>query len=105
MLALMISTCILPHLEAVLASAQDSLEENHYNNSAHDKMSKFIEMSWALSNVIGVFLFLIEVTILVWVKFWEMGLPNGTSVIIGIILIFIILLQASLEGKQRWRLQ
>lgn len=96
MLALMISTCILPNVESV-ASVHGLVA---VSESPHEKMSKYIEIAWAFSTVFGIFLFLIEIAILCWVKFWEYGWHDGshsgrkaalaaTIVLIPICIIFI----------------
>jgi calcium release-activated calcium channel protein 1 len=36
-------------------------------------MHFYIEIAWAFSTVFGIFLFLIELAILCWVKFWDIG--------------------------------
>ena len=56
MLALMISTCILPNVEAV--SNLHIQGPNTVFESPHSKMSTIIEMAWAFSTVLGILLFL-----------------------------------------------
>jgi len=67
MLALMISTCILPNIEAV--SNIHSI--NIIKDSPHETMHLYIETAWAFSTVFGILLFLCEIAILCWVKFIE----------------------------------
>jgi len=67
MLALMISTCILPNVEAV--SNLHLQTPNTVLESPHHKMSFIIELAWGFSTVIGILLFLVEIMILCWVKF------------------------------------
>lgn len=75
MLALMISTCILPNVEAV--ASVNGLVAVH--ESPHKKMRIYIEIAWAFSTVFGIFLFLIELAILCWVKFWTVKYNNYKS--------------------------
>jgi len=42
-------------------------------------MRFYIEIAWAFSTVFGIFLFLIELAILCWVKFWDVGYRNNKS--------------------------
>lgn len=60
MLALMISTCILPHVEAV-ASVHGLAA---VSESPHKRMHYYIEIAWASSTVLGIFLFLVGMTLI-----------------------------------------
>lgn len=47
--------------------------------SPHEKMRFYIEIAWAFSTVFGIFLFLIELAILCWVKFWDVRYQGQKS--------------------------
>ncbi|XP_067136086.1 calcium release-activated calcium channel protein 1-like [Centruroides vittatus] len=64
-LSLMISKCILPNVEAV-ASVYGIAA---VSESPHEKMH--VELAWACSTVFGIILFLSEIAILCWVKFYD----------------------------------
>ena len=92
MLALMISTCILPNVEAV-ASMQGLIP---ISESPHEKLSHYVEIAWIFSTVFGILLFMIEVILLCWVKFWDVGGMDGkiiavtaTILLIPIVAVFI----------------
>lgn len=78
MLALMIATCILPHIESV--AIIPGTNEYSANDGTHDRLRNYIEMSWFFSTTIGIFLFLVEIDLICWVKFWNYGVKSGTNV-------------------------
>jgi calcium release-activated calcium channel protein 1 len=84
MLALMISTCILPNVEAV-ASVHGLIAPSE---SPHDKLGFYVEIAWTFSTVFGILLFLLEIAILCWVKFWDLG-ENGRIAAISATLLLI----------------
>lgn len=96
MLALMIATCILPHIESV--DVIPGTSEYSANDGTHDRLKNYIEMSWFFSTTIGIFLFLVEIDLICWVKFWGYGKESGSqvgkiasiSVTIALIPIFIL---------------
>jgi calcium release-activated calcium channel protein 1 len=105
LLALMISTCILPQLEA-----DSILGCEEY--ASHETMHIYIELAWILSTgfgknclflrkykieffhfLLGIFLFLVEIAIVCWVKFYYVTRPAAiatTIVIVPIIILFCI---------------
>ncbi|XP_055346314.1 LOW QUALITY PROTEIN: calcium release-activated calcium channel protein 1-like [Paramacrobiotus metropolitanus] len=86
MLSLMISTCILPNLEAA-SSTKDSVWE-----SPHERMKYYIEASWICSTLLGLILFLVDVGLLCWVKFHDLPSAQYASaaIIAPLILLFLI---------------
>ncbi|XP_043266644.1 uncharacterized protein [Venturia canescens] len=86
--ALMISTYLLPNVEAISKLQISSL----VTESPHERMRGFIELAWAFSTVLGLFLFLVEVAILCWVKFWDysfMAATASTIIVIPVLIVFV----------------
>ncbi|XP_014233303.1 calcium release-activated calcium channel protein 1-like isoform X1 [Trichogramma pretiosum] len=86
--ALMISTYLLPNVEAISKLQVSRL----VNESPHERMRGFIELAWAFSTVLGLFLFLVEVAILCWVKFWDYSFTAATAstvIVIPVLVVFI----------------
>ncbi|KAL0267251.1 UNVERIFIED_CONTAM: hypothetical protein PYX00_009579 [Menopon gallinae] len=86
--ALMISTYLLPNIDAVSKLHVSSL----VTESPHDRMKGFIELAWAFSTILGLFLFLVEIAILCWVKFWDYSFTaamSATMIVIPVLIIFV----------------
>ena len=68
-LALMISTCILPHLEALGSMYNDTFVQE----SPDEKMYWYINAAWVLSTGCGIVLFLVVIALQCWVKFFTLS--------------------------------
>lgn len=88
MLALMISTCILPNIEAVCNLHSINL----VNESPHERLHWYIETAWAFSTLLGLLLFLLEIAILCWVKFYDLSPVAAWSACIVLIPVLIVFL-------------
>jgi len=89
MLALLISTCILPNIEAI--SNMHALSLVH--ESPHEKMHMYIELAWGCSTVLGILLFMIEVTVLCWIQFYNVLKPAAyvaTAILVPFVAVFIM---------------
>ncbi|ESN98037.1 hypothetical protein HELRODRAFT_124660, partial [Helobdella robusta] len=90
LIALLVSTCILPHLEAV-----DGVKKHPsaLKDSPHVGLHVFIELAWIFSTGIGIFLFLCQMILLAWLRFRMIDLPSAivvTAIIFPVIIIFIV---------------
>ncbi|GMR35710.1 hypothetical protein PMAYCL1PPCAC_05905, partial [Pristionchus mayeri] len=83
LLALMISTCILPYMEASSSSY----------DLPHIRLKFYIDISWFFSTCIGLILFLIEIGIIFIVKFQAVGFQRAgwitTAILIPVLFVFI----------------
>lgn len=89
LLALMMSTCILPYIEAACESEQTMPGYD----SLHVRMRWYIELAWFFSTVLGLLLFLLEIGIVFWIKFispWNSGASYvTTAMLVPVFIVFI----------------
>ncbi|XP_076452905.1 calcium release-activated calcium channel protein 1-like [Babylonia areolata] len=89
LIALMISTCILPSMEAVTSE----VSHQAVSESPHEKMRHCVEMAWICSTGVGILLFMVEIALLAWVKFNAVS-PNAavasTAVVVPAALLFVV---------------
>lgn len=89
LVALLISTCILPNLEAA-ANIRTYVE---IEDLAHEQMHWYIELAWILSTGFGIILFLLQMALLAWVRFlpYSVAAPAvSTAILIPLLGLFII---------------
>ena len=96
LIALFISTCILPHIDA--AAPTDRYDHDAkpglsmLQRSPHVRLRRYIELAWILSTGIGILLFLTQVSVLTWVRFRgvnEVAAIVATAVIVPAIVVFL----------------
>ena len=66
LLALLMSMCILPELKSVIR--QNDIWINNADHKPLSSLNIFIEIAWVVSTGLGLFLFLIELGIIIWIK-------------------------------------
>uniref|UniRef100_A0A1B0FJ17 Calcium release-activated calcium channel protein 1 n=1 Tax=Glossina morsitans morsitans TaxID=37546 RepID=A0A1B0FJ17_GLOMM len=81
-------TCILPNIETVCNLHSISL----VHESPHERLHWYIETAWAFSTLLGLILFLLEIAILCWVKFYDLSQPAAWSACIVLIPVLIVFL-------------
>ncbi|KAF8375302.1 hypothetical protein PRIPAC_81731 [Pristionchus pacificus] len=85
LLALMMSTCILPYMEASGAT----------QDSPHIRLKFYIDLSWFFSTCIGLILFLVEIGLIFYVKFRAIDFEQAgwitTAILIPVLFVFVII--------------
>jgi hypothetical protein len=66
LLALLMSMCILPELKSVIR--QSDFWINNQHSKPLSSLNVYIEIAWVVSTGLGLFLFLIELGIIIWIK-------------------------------------
>jgi len=91
LIALFISTCILPHIDAVAGDAKPSASALRL--SPHVRLRWYIELAWVLSTGVGILLFLTQMSVLTWVRFVGVNYVASVvavAVIVPAIIIFVV---------------
>ncbi|XP_001943077.1 calcium release-activated calcium channel protein 1 [Acyrthosiphon pisum] len=96
MLALMISTCILPNIDAICNLHLVSL----VHEAPHERLHWYIETAWAFSTLLGLLLFLAEIAILCWLKFYDTSKSAAWSAVIILIPVLVIFLAFAIHFYQ-----
>jgi hypothetical protein len=66
LLALLMSMCILPELKSVIRQSDYWIDDKH--TEPLSSLNIYIEVAWVVSTGLGLFLFLIELGIIIWIK-------------------------------------
>ncbi|XP_029184596.2 calcium release-activated calcium channel protein 1-like isoform X2 [Acropora millepora] len=88
--ALMISVCILPNIEGIANINQKGTQMAE--DSPHEKLHMYIETAWIFSTGLGTLLFLAEIAILSWVKFYLYSKPAALAasvVLVPVCIVFV----------------
>ena len=90
--ALMISVCILPNIDGIANIHQYQQGEQMVKDSPHEKLHTHIEIAWIFSTGLGTLLFLAEIAILCWVKFYlhsKTAAVAASVVLVPVCIVFI----------------
>lgn len=88
LLSLMLATCLLPELEAITSDAHPQL----FASALTIAKGVPVQLAWFLSNILGVALFLVEVILVAFVKFYPFpGRENNVHAGIATLVTIIIL--------------
>ena len=86
----MISVCVLPSIDGMANTHQKGTQIVH--DSPHEKLHTRIEIEWIFSTGLVTVLFLAEITILCWVKFYNYSKPAAVAasvVLVAVCIVFV----------------
>lgn len=66
LLALLMSTCVLPELKSFIR--RNDLRNNQQHKKSLGSLDIYIEIAWTVSTGVGLFLFLLELGFILWIK-------------------------------------
>ncbi|CAF3514115.1 unnamed protein product [Rotaria socialis] len=85
LLALLMSMCILPELKCVIR--QNDVWIHNQNTRPLSSLNIYIEIAWVASTGLGLFLFLIELGIIIWIKMSGFSRLAATSALVTLCLV------------------
>ncbi|CAF3437480.1 unnamed protein product [Rotaria sp. Silwood1] len=85
LLALLMSMCILPELKSVIR--QSDVWINHDNKKPLSSLDIYIEIAWVISTGFGLFLFILELGLILWIKVSGYSFTAAISAIITLCLV------------------
>lgn len=97
--SLMIATRLLPELDAIVLDTSSSSLSQPYLSSVAAKLARSwpVQMCWVLSNIVGIVLFITEVVLVAYVKFYPGGddadprrLHAGTATLVVVVVLSLI---------------
>ena len=80
LLALLMSMCILPELKSVIRQSDFWIKNE--NSKPLSSLNVYIEIAWVVSTGLGLFLFLIELGIIIWIKVSGFSRPAAISALV-----------------------
>lgn len=90
----MLAVCLLPELEALGSTPHPVM----YNYSLIIAKSFSIQLCWVLSNIIGILLFLVELVLIAFVKFYPINNDQSDNIYAAVcVLVTIIILSIAIS--------
>jgi calcium release-activated calcium channel protein 1 len=85
LLALLMSMCILPELKSVIR--QSDFWIHNENSKPLSSLNIYIEIAWVVSTGLGLFLFIIELGIIIWIKVSGVSRAAAISALVTLCLV------------------